>query len=449
MLSRSTLEWAAIALGAVLQSVWLGMLASALSGAGWPPLAAFAAAVMLAAAAATRWAAAEPRRLRRGRALLVALVLAAAAVFFAAGRGWAHDFFVWRVVVYTAYVAAAALLGTRLGRGDEGPGEAFARAARAFGALCAVLVLAGITATPLHGQAAAVATSVVAGGLHIAVLRYRTLTEVVAADDRLPLWPWLLSVAATIAAVLVATGIFAWVLAGATVRSAAGQALSLLEYAGTAIGYLGGGILWALDRVAGLVGLHMPQGEPPRPGTASSPVSAAGDVVSQGSGALGTVLLFCLAAVAVGVAAALVALSLRGLGRKGSRDDRVVEERESVRSVTSATADGFGGLRRRLSDLVRRRRRTRTPAELVRLRYEQLERRLARAGSPRPTGTTVREHLASCGVTRQPELATELAGVYELARYSARAVDEAQARRFGEVARAFSVVEREPGPDAG
>ena len=88
----------AIALGAVLQSVWLGMLASALSGAGWPPLAAFAAAVMLAAAAATRWVAAEPGRLRRGRLLLAALVLAAAAVFFAAGRGWAHDFIVWRVV---------------------------------------------------------------------------------------------------------------------------------------------------------------------------------------------------------------------------------------------------------------------------------------------------------------------------------------------------------------
>ena len=341
-------------------------------------------------------------------------------------------------------MAAAALLGTRLGRGDEGPGEAFARAARAFGALCAVLVVAGVTTTPLHGQAAAVATSVVAGGLHIAVLRYRALTDVVTADDRLPLWPWLLSVAATIAAVLVATGVFAWVLAGATVRSAAGQVVALLGYAGTAIGYLGGGILWVLDRVAGLLGLHLPQSDPPRPETASSPVSVAGEVVSQGSGVLGTVLLFCVAAVAVGVAVALVAVSLRGLGKRESRDDRVVEERESVRSVTSATTDGLGGLRRRLSDLVRRRRRPRTPAELVRLRYERLERRLAHAGSPRPPGTTVREHLAACGAAGRQEPAVELAAVYELARYSSRRVDEAQARRFGELAQSFPDVERSP-----
>jgi hypothetical protein len=124
----------------------------------------------------------------------------------------------------------------------------------------------------------------------------------------------------------------------------------------------------------------------------------------------------------------------------------VVEERESVRSVTSATADGLGGLRRRLRDLVRG-GRPHTPAELVRRRYEQLERRLARAGSPRSPGTTVREHLAACGATAQPELAAELAGVYELARYSARAVDEAQARRFGELARSFRAAE--PEPDAG
>jgi len=228
------------------------------------------------------------------------------------------------------------------------------------------------------------------------------------------------------------------------VRSAAGQALRLLEYAGAAIGYLGGGILWALDRVAGLIGLHLPQSDTPQPETASSPVSVAGEVVSQGSGVLGTVLLFGVAAVAVGVAVALVAVSLRGLGKRVGRDDRVVEERESVRSVTAATADGFGGLRRRLSGLVRRGRHPRTPAELVRLRYERLERRLARAGSPRPPGTTVREHLAACGAAGGREPAVELAAVYELARYSSHRVDEAQAGRFGELARSFADVERSP-----
>jgi hypothetical protein len=447
MPSRSTVEWAGIALGAVVQSVWLGALASAFGGAGWPPLSAFAAAVMLAAAAATLWTAADAGRLRRGRLLLAALVLVATAALFAAGRGWAHDFVVWRVVSCALYAGAAALLGTRLGRGDDGPAEAFARAARAFAALCGVLVVAGITATPLDGQAAAVATALVAGGLHVAVLRYRALTDVVAADDRLPLWPWLLSVAATIAAVLVVTGLVASVLGGATVRSVAAGVLAVLGYAGAAIGYVGAGIFWALGRVAGLFDLQVPQREPPQPATVSSPVSVAGEVVSQGSGVLGTALLVVVAAAAVAAAAAVVAVSLRRLGRRESRDDQVVEERESVRSVGAATADTFGGLRRRLRDLVRGGRRHRTSAELVRLRYEQLERRLARAGSPRPPGTTVREHLTACGAPRQPALAGELAAVYELARYSARAVDEEQARRFGESARSFGAAQPGPGPD--
>ena len=124
MRSRSTLEWAGIALGAVTQGVWLGVLASALSARG-----------------GRRWRRSPPRscwrlRPRRGgprrtRAACAAavrswpLVLVAAAVLFAAGRGWEHEFFVWQVVRYALFVAAAALLGVRLGRGDDGPDEAF------------------------------------------------------------------------------------------------------------------------------------------------------------------------------------------------------------------------------------------------------------------------------------------------------------------------------------
>ena len=447
MPSRSTLEAAAIALGAVVQSVWLGVLASAVSGVGWPLLSAFAAAVVLAAAATTRWTAEEPRRLRRSRWLLAALVLFAAAALFAAGRGWAHEYVAWQLVRDAVYAAAAAGLGIRLGRGDDGPGEAFARAARAFGALSVVLVLAGIAATPLPGQAAAVASALVAGGLYTAIVRYRALSDVVTAEDRLPLWPWLLSVTAVVAAVLVVTGLVASALGGATVRSAAGDVLGVLGYAGAVIGYLGAGILWALGELAGLFDLQVPQRDPPTLAPAAPSVSVTAEAVSQGSGALGGVLIVGVAAAAVVAAVALVAVSLRRLRRREDRDDAVLEERESVRSVTSATADAFGGIRRRLRDLVRGGRRAHAPAELVRLRYEQLERRLARAGSPRPPGRTVREHLASCGATRRPELAAELTGVYELARYSARAVDETQARRFGELARSFSA--SEPAPDPG
>jgi hypothetical protein len=99
----------------------------------------------------------------------------------------------------------------------------------------------------------------------------------------------------------------------------------------------------------------------------------------------------------------------------------------------------------------------------VRRRYAELERRLSRAGWPRPAGVTVREYLAAVGVlpedaeagaaTRRapttpdapvaPGVATrpaaDLAGIYELARYSARAVDVALAQYFEGLARAFEV----------
>ena len=81
MRSRSTLEWGGTAFGAVAQAVWCGVLASVLSSASWPALAAFAAATMLAAAAASRWASADPARLPRGRAVLAVVVLQGEAGF--------------------------------------------------------------------------------------------------------------------------------------------------------------------------------------------------------------------------------------------------------------------------------------------------------------------------------------------------------------------------------
>ena len=149
-------------------------------------------------------------------------------------------------------------------------------------------------------------------------------------------------------------------------RSAAGDVLAVLGYVGAAIGYLGAGILWALGELAGLLELQVPQREPPKLALVAPQVSATAEAVSQGSGVLGTVLLVVVAAAAVAAAAAVVAVSLRRLRRREDRDDAVVEERESVRSVTSATADGLGGMRRRLRDLVRGGRRPHTPAELVR-----------------------------------------------------------------------------------
>ncbi len=135
------------------------------------------------------------------------------------------------------------------------------------------------------------------------------------------------------------------------------------------------------------------------------------------------------------------------------------EERETVQTLRSAGAGAAARLRRRLGRLVARRSTPATPAELVRHEYEGLERRLTRAGHPRPAGATVRAYLdrvARTAAVTQPRGAgpdargpgdgeddgeapagEELAGIYERARYSPHPVDVRTAERFRELAHAF------------
>jgi len=446
MRSRSTLEWAGTAFGALAQGVWVGVLGSVVSAASWPELAAFAAVTMLAAAAASRWASAEPARLSRARTLLAGVVLLAAAVLLVAGRAWAHPYLGWQIVRDAGFSAGVAVLGVWIARGDFGPGEAFARVARAFGILCAVLVLCGLTGTPVQWPAAAVATVVVTGGLHVALLRYRVLTDVVAEDDRLPVWPWLLAVTTAIVAVLVVTGLAAALFGGDTLHTVLTEVLTVVAYAASGLAWGVAQVIRGVAWLAGLAHVHLPQYQPPK-------VPAGGGVARPHhqpplavSALTRTLVSVGLAALAIAAAVALAVFALRRLSRDPSRDEAVVEERESVRSVSAATGVALGGIGRRLRSFVGGRRRPRTPAEAIRIDYERLERRLARAGSPRAAGTTVRAYLGS-GVTAEPSgAAAELATIYELARYSAYTVDDTQARRFGDLARACRAAEPSSGP---
>jgi hypothetical protein len=124
--------------------------------------------------------------------------------------------------------------------------------------------------------------------------------------------------------------------------------------------------------------------------------------------------------------------------RSALPDEAVEEEREalgSLREAVGAVAGRLGRRLRRFASLGRR--EARSPAELVRLRYAQLEQRLTAAGRPRPPGVTVREYLAQCAAAMDvPPPVADVAGLYELARYSAHVVEEAQARRFEELAQA-------------
>ena len=446
MRSRSTLEWTGTAFGAVAQGVWCGVLGSLLSAASWPALAVFAAATMLVAAAASRWASADPARLPRARALLAGVVLVAAAVLLVAGRAWDHPYLGWQIARDAGFSAGVAVLGVWIARGDFGPDEAFGRAARAFGVLFAVLLLCGLTGTPVEGSAAAVATVVVAGGLHVALLRYRVLTEVVSEDDRLPVWPWLLAVTTAIVAVLVVTGLAAALLGGETLHTVFAGALTVVAYVAGALAWVVAVVVRGVAWLAGLAHLHVPHHELPKV-PAGRVATAPPDQVPIAASALTRTLVTAgLAVLATAAAIAVAVFALRRLSREDSRDEAVVEERETVRSVSSATGAALGGIRRRLRSLVYGRRRPQTPAEAIRMEYERLERRLARAGSPRAAGTTVRSYLGSRVVAESPGAAAELATLYELARYSGYAVDDAQASRFGDLARSCRSLDLPSGP---
>jgi hypothetical protein len=160
---------------------------------------------------------------------------------------------------------------------------------------------------------------------------------------------------------------------------------------------------------------------------------------AAGSSPTRLVLTVTAAVVAVAGSLAVVVYALRRLRRKTTADEAVVEERETLGSLRGAAASAAAGLgrrlRRRFSGLGRR--EARSPGELIRLRYARLERRLEASGRARLPGVTVRDYLVSCTATMEaPPPAADLAGLYELARYSAHTVQADQAKRFEELAQA-------------
>ena len=306
--------------------------------------------------------------------------------------------------------------------------------------------------------------SLAAGGLLVAVARYDDLTGLVAPAERMPAWPWLLAVAGAVLAV-VATGALLslvfqvggvlWALhgLGAVVRYA-------LDAVGYAIAYAGMLLARAGSWVLGL--LHVrPWHARWAPPLKLKPPTVSGNASSYRypgmSRLAGTI---AGAVLVIGALLALVVFSLRRIRRASPAEASVVEEREELSSLRSAAGQFAGrlgrGLRRRVGALFGR--EPDTPAEKVRRRYAELERRLTKAGRPRPAGVTVREYLAqvaaapdgaalpvtSAGTAsaaqQSPpsEPAADLAAIYELARYSAHAVDDSQAAHFASVALAFA-----------
>jgi len=474
MRSRSWSETATLVLGAVVDGVWCGALAAALAGASWPLLALFAAGVILCGALVARrldmggrgagdgaGASAGDRGVLAARLLAVGLVVGAAGVLLLAGRAWDHPALLWQAAGDAVFAAGLVAVGVHLGRASRAPDVAVRRAVRAFALLCAILVAAALARTEPGWAAPAVVVSLAAGGLLIAIARYDDLTGLVAPSERMPAWPWLLAVAGAVLAVVAVGALLSlvfqvggvlWVLhgLGAALRYA-------LDAVGYAIAYAGMLLARALSWAIGL--LHMRPWYKWAPPMKLKPPTISGNAssykypsVSRLAGTIvGTVL-------AIGGLLAIVVFSLRRIRRTSPVEPSVVEEREELSSLRSAAGQFAGRLGRRLRSRIGGLfgREPDTPAERVRRRYAELERRLTKAGRPRPAGLTVREYLAQAaapddadlpvtsagaGPAAQPPAASQpaadLAAIYELARYSEHEVDACQAERFQSLALAI------------
>jgi hypothetical protein len=443
MPSRSALERAGVALGAVVEGVWCGALAAVLTGAPWALLGVFVAAMMEAAATISRWTGAVPDRDRAGRWAAAALVIAGVAGLLGAGQAWTHDLLLWQVVRDALFVGGIIVLGIRLGDDDPTPETAVRRAIRGFALVCAVLACAAAAGSTPGWAVSAVVTALVAGGLLIAVMRYRSLTDLVAATDRLPSWPWLLAVTGAILCVvaiaallgqLLNVEVLRWLL-----RAAAAVLAMTLDAILYAVGWAGAELGRALGWVLSLIHVRAPHLDlKPPPAPSVDVVVPPYRPAAPGSSATRLVVEVVAALMAVVASLAVVVLALRRLRRRSASNEAVGEERESLGSLKEVTTAAAGRLGRRLRGFASLGRRgTRSPGELVRLRYAQLEQRLTAAGKPRPLGVTVREYLAACAAAMEsPPPVADVAGWYELARYSAHTVDAAQASRFEELTQA-------------
>jgi hypothetical protein len=455
MRSRSSLERAGLVCAAAAEGIWCGALAAALTGASWALLTVFAGVTILAAAAVARRLSGGEGGERAARLLAAALILVATVVLLAAGRAWEHPSPLWQTVRDFVSVAGLVLLGAHLGRDSLSPEAAVRRAVRGFALLCFVLAGAALAGAAPGWAPAAVAAALVVGGLLVATVRHQALTDLVDPADRLPAWPWLLAVAGAVLGVIASAALLSQVLGVDVVLWALRALASVLRYAleGAAylIGYAGAGLLRGIAWLLSVLHVHARDSADvpklaPRPPVLTlrhaggTNVWSVPKLIAAAGGAL----------VALGLSLALVAVALRRFRRELPAEGTVVEEREalaSLRSVAGSFAARLGRrLRRRLTAL--RRHDPLSPAELVRQRYAELERRLARAGRPRPLGMTVREHLAAASAGAAPpsgtaaaglgdEPAADLAAIYELARYSAHTIDAAAAQRFEARARAF------------
>jgi len=439
-----------LAFGAVVDGVWCGTLAAVLTGSGDARYLVFATVVVFAAGVITSRGGDEARpRGRAARALAVALTLAAAAVLFVAGRSSSGEDALRWVVVDVAYSALLVVVGEGLGAAMASPRAAGRRAARGFVLLCVLLVAATLAGAPPAWATWAVAVTLLAGGLFVVAARARALAAVTPTSEQTSVWPWLLAVfGVTLAAValgLVSSEVLRVDLIARALDAVAALIGYLLSWVGYVVGYAGGLVIRGAGWLLSLLDLHelKPVETPDQPGLPTALTSPEPQSGREGSVSR-PVVIVALAALAIVASLSLVALALRRLRRVAP--DEVAEEREAVASLRAVAAAGAGRLAGRLRRLVRR-APSKTPAELVRRRYAEFERRLGRAGQARAPGTTVRAFLLTVAAQlvagTETDAALTMATIYERARYSSGGIDVEAAGTFARLARDLSAAATE------
>jgi hypothetical protein len=404
------------AFGVVLESLWLGALAALLSSVRPGP--AIAGALVLTAVGAwlgTAPAGAGVRQLRLRRAAGVAVLVVAVGALMLAEMPSGGRAIAGALVRDLIGVAAALLLGSRLG-GERDPRRAARQAVRCCLLLAGVLAAAAAAAEPQPGGVLLVLTAVLVAVLSVATARVDYELGSGAAGGRPARGPL-----AAVAVVLVT------VLAVAAASGAVGGPVrSLLGWIGDGLRVVVGGIGYALGWLAGQL-VRLVQGlaellrgdaaEDPIQGASPAPVATpAAQSPTSGSDVIAEVVGWTMAAA---VAAVVLLIVWRRLAaRRREHPDRAQDEREAlvpVRDVPRRVASRLAALFERTERALT----SRDPVEAVRREYRHLERRLAAAGYPRDPASTVRSYLAGLPLDEAAVAAApSVAGLYEQARYS-------------------------------
>ena len=441
-------ELVPLALAAIVEGMWAGALVAVVSGSRGPALMAFAAVIVFVSAVYAHRVAHGERVTLPARAVAVGLALAAAAALAGITRAWHGPQPLWPLlggVVFTALLVAD---GASIGRARLTPEAAVRRAVSGFVLLCGVLAAAAIAGTTPAWATVAVIASLVAGALLVANARYLSIRASVPRDQLGPAWAWLLAVAGVIVLVVTAGVLLSEILRIDVIlwiaSIASGVVHYVLQVAGFVIGWIGAGVIrggtWLLAQ------FHIGDAQPQQAWSPRAFPTVLPQRKGPDLGLWATIrVIATVAAIAAAVAAAvalplaLVALALRRL--RGGIPEQVVEEREAIASVRSLVGDAAARLGRRLRRVMPRRRPApTTPAEVVRQRYAELERQLAGAGLKRAPGATVRVFLREIATARPStpdDASSQIAGIYELARYSGQSIDASIAGRFEILAAAF------------